>query len=72
VGLNPYVGFLPSAPASSPAPALDLMEELRPIIADSAVYHCNQQPIRLDERFRHRRACGESERRGAEELLPML
>ncbi len=37
VGLDPYVGFLHSAVYGRPALALDLMEEFRPIIVDSAV-----------------------------------
>ena len=37
IGLDPYVGFLHSAVYGRPALALDLMEEFRPIIVDSAV-----------------------------------
>ena len=37
VELDPYVGFLHSAVYGRPALALDLMEEFRPIIVDSAV-----------------------------------
>ncbi len=37
VGLDPYIGFLHSAVYGRPALALDLMEEFRPIIADSVV-----------------------------------
>ncbi len=37
VGLDPYVGFLHTIRPGRPALALDLMEEFRPIIADSAV-----------------------------------
>lgn len=37
VGLDPYVGFLHTAVYGRPALALDLMEEFRPIIVDSAV-----------------------------------
>jgi CRISPR-associated protein Cas1 len=37
VGLDPYIGFLHSPVYGRPALALDLMEEFRPIIADSAV-----------------------------------
>ncbi|MFO3797092.1 MAG: CRISPR-associated endonuclease Cas1, partial [Anaerolineales bacterium] len=36
-GLDPYIGFLHSTQYSKPALALDLMEEFRPIIADSVV-----------------------------------
>lgn len=36
VGLDPYVGFLHMAKYGKPALALDLVEEFRPIVADSA------------------------------------
>src|SRR5205085_8773066 len=37
VGLDPYAGFLHQTRHGRPALALDLMEEFRPIIADSVV-----------------------------------
>lgn len=37
VGLDPYVGFLHQPRFGRPALALDLMEEFRPVLADSAV-----------------------------------
>ena len=37
VGLDPYVGFLHGTQYGKPALALDLMEELRPVLADSVV-----------------------------------
>lgn len=37
VGFDPYVGFLHHPVYGRPALALDLMEEFRPVIADSAV-----------------------------------
>ena len=37
VGLEPYVGYLHSSQYGKPALALDLMEEFRPLIADSVV-----------------------------------
>jgi len=37
VGMDPFVGFLHSPRPGRPALALDLMEEFRPILADSAV-----------------------------------
>lgn len=37
VGLDPYVGFLHSSQYGKPALALDLMEEFRPLVADSVV-----------------------------------
>lgn len=39
VGLDPYVGFLHQPRHGRPALALDLMEEFRPVVADSAVIH---------------------------------
>lgn len=39
-GLDPYVGYLHAAQYGRPAVALDLMEEFRPIIADSVVLAC--------------------------------
>ncbi len=42
VGLDPYAGFLHQPRQGRPALALDLMEEFRPIIADSVVLNiCN-------------------------------
>jgi CRISPR-associated protein Cas1 len=37
VGLDPFVGFLHSAQYGKPSLALDVMEEFRPIVADSVV-----------------------------------
>ena len=37
VGLDPYVGYLHSSQYGKPALALDVMEEFRPVIADSVV-----------------------------------
>ena len=37
VGLDPYVGFLHRTKYGKPAMALDLMEEFRPLVADSTV-----------------------------------
>lgn len=37
VGLDPYVGFLHQPRPGRPALALDLMEEMRPVLADSVV-----------------------------------
>lgn len=37
IGLDPYVGFLHQPRYGRPALALDLMEEFRPVLADSAV-----------------------------------
>jgi CRISPR-associated protein Cas1 len=37
VGLDPHIGFLHSSQYGKPALALDLMEELRPVIVDSVV-----------------------------------
>jgi len=44
VGLDPYAGFLHQPRYGRPALALDLMEEFRPIIADSVVLNiCNHR-----------------------------
>jgi CRISPR-associated protein Cas1 len=44
VGLDPYVGFLHQPRYGRPALALDLMEEFRPILADSVVLNiCNHR-----------------------------
>ena len=37
VGFDPYIGFLHSSQYGKPALALDLMEEFRPVVADSVV-----------------------------------
>jgi len=37
VGLDPYIGYLHSSQYGKPALALDVMEEFRPVIADSVV-----------------------------------
>jgi CRISPR-associated protein Cas1 len=37
VGLDPFIGYLHSSQYGKPALALDLVEEFRPIIADSVV-----------------------------------
>jgi CRISP-associated protein Cas1 len=37
VGLDPYIGFLHGSEYGKPAMALDLMEEMRPVLADSVV-----------------------------------
>jgi len=37
VGFDPYVGFLHSSQYGKPALSLDLMEEFRPVVADSVV-----------------------------------
>jgi len=37
VGFDPYVGFLHSSQYGKPALALDLMEEFRPVVADSVI-----------------------------------
>lgn len=44
VGLDPYVGYLHQTRHGRPALALDLMEEFRPILADSVVLNiCNHR-----------------------------
>lgn len=49
VGLDPYVGLFHTVRPGRPALALDLMEEFRPVIADSAVVRCiNNGEVTLD------------------------
>ena len=50
VGLDPFVGFLHSSQYGKPALALDLMEELRPIIVDSIVLTViNNHILKVDD-----------------------
>ena len=50
VGLDPFVGFLHSPRYGRPALALDLMEEFRPLIADSvAISLINRQELRRSD-----------------------
>lgn len=49
-GLDPYIGFYHSSKYGRPALVLDLMEEFRPAIADSAVLAAlGRQMIKLDD-----------------------
>ncbi len=50
VGLDPYVGFFHQLKYGKPCLALDLMEEFRPIIADSVVLTLiNNRRIKIDD-----------------------
>jgi CRISPR-associated protein Cas1 len=50
VGLDPFVGFLHSSQYGKPALALDLMEELRPVIVDSvALTVINNRILKRDD-----------------------
>jgi len=50
VGLDPYVGFLHGTQYGKPAMSLDLMEEMRPVLADSVVLTViNKQIIKPDD-----------------------
>jgi CRISP-associated protein Cas1 len=50
VGLDPYVGFLHQTRHGRPSLALDLMEEFRPILADSVVLNiCNHRLLSLKD-----------------------
>lgn len=54
VGLDPYVGFLHQPRPGRPALALDLMEEMRPVIADSAVLNAlNNEVVGPDDFLVH-------------------
>ena len=50
-GLDPYVGFLHQLNYNRPSLALDLVEEFRPIIADSLVLRCLNNAILTAEHF---------------------
>lgn len=50
VGLDPYVGFLHGSQYGKPALSLDLMEEMRPVLADSVVLTViNKQILKPDD-----------------------
>jgi CRISPR-associated protein Cas1 len=51
VGLDPYMGFLHQPRSGRPALALDLMEEFRPIIADSVVLNVVNHRILTEQDF---------------------
>ncbi len=50
-GLDPYVGFLHRLDYNRPSLALDLMEEFRPLIADSVALRCLNNHIVTPEDF---------------------
>ena len=56
VGLDPYAGFLHQPRYGRPALALDLMEEFRPIIADSVVLNIINHKILSCQDF-HEELC---------------
>jgi CRISPR-associated protein Cas1 len=51
VGLDPYVGFLHGTQYGKPALSLDLMEEMRPVLADSVVLTVINKRILTPEDF---------------------
>ncbi|HSI86601.1 MAG TPA: CRISPR-associated endonuclease Cas1 [Candidatus Methylacidiphilales bacterium] len=51
VGLDPYLGFYHQPRHGRPALALDLMEEFRPIIADSSVLTCLNNNMLGEQHF---------------------
>jgi CRISPR-associated protein Cas1 len=54
VGLDPYLGFLHGSDYGKPAMALDLMEEMRPVLADSVVITAiNKGILKLDDFDEH-------------------
>ncbi len=57
-GLDPYVGFLHQLDYNRPSLALDLMEEFRPLIADSVALRCLNNDILTEAHF----AAGDEER----------
>lgn len=57
-GLDPYIGLLHRPGFARPALALDLMEEFRPIVADSAVIRAiNNGEVREEDFVTSRSAC---------------
>ena len=55
VGLDPYLGFFHQPKYGRPALALDMMEEFRPLIADSVVINCiNRAIVRSDDFIRRK------------------
>jgi len=50
-GLDPYIGYLHAAQYGRPAAALDLMEEFRPIVADSVVLAAINRGVVGADRF---------------------
>lgn len=58
VGLDPYIGFYHIPKHGRPALALDLMEEFRPVIADSVVLTLiNKQMVTPDDFIRWENSC---------------
>ena len=58
VGLDPYIGFYHVAKHGRPALALDLMEEFRPVIADSVVLSLiNKQMVSVDDFIKWEGSC---------------
>lgn len=53
VGLDPYVGFLHRPRPGRPSLAADLMEELRPVLADRFVVSCINQKILTASHCQH-------------------
>ncbi|PTY01412.1 CRISPR-associated endonuclease Cas1 [Verrucomicrobia bacterium LW23] len=51
VGLDPYLGFYHQPRLGRPALALDLMEEFRPIVADSSVLTCLNNNMMGEQHF---------------------
>lgn len=58
VGLDPYVGFLHQLEYNRPSLALDMVEEFRPIVADSVALRCLNNAILTETHF----ATGEAAR----------
>ena len=51
VGFDPYIGFYHQPRFGRPALALDIMEEMRPLIAESAVLSCINNRVITDRDF---------------------
>lgn len=72
VGLDPYVGFYHQPRFGRPALALDLMEEFRPLIAESAVLTAINNRMITEKDFVRRRPRREPDRGRAETILHRL
>ena len=69
VGFDPYIGFFHQPRFGRPALGLDLMEEMRPLIAESTVLSCINNRV-VTERILCGGPGGESDRTGPQTLFP--
>jgi CRISPR-associated protein Cas1 len=73
IGLDPYLGFFHAIDYGRPSMALDLMEEFRPIVADSIVLEAVNRPfVSLDDFEQVRSFAGDAATRGYSGRRPPL